>query len=73
MERKVQETRLVHVEPTEDLVNSILALTNVDVKESEDAGEEEDILIGTRLLGFVHVYDMIKIYMIVNIFVIFIY
>jgi len=56
MERKVQETRLVHVEPTEDLVNSILALTNVDVKESEDIGEEEDdILIGTRLLGFVHV------------------
>jgi len=58
MERKVQETRLVHVEPTEDLVNSILALTNVDVKESEDAGEEEDILIGTRLLGFVHVTNV---------------
>lgn len=59
MERKVQETRLVPVEPTEDLINSILALTNVDVKENEEANEEEDdILIGTRLLGFVHVTNV---------------
>jgi len=57
MKRKVQETRLVPVEPSEDLVNQIIALTNIDVKDESEEGNEEDddILIGIRLLGFVHV------------------
>jgi polyribonucleotide 5'-hydroxyl-kinase len=60
MKRKVQETRLVPVEPSEDLVNQIIALTNIDVKDESEEGNEEDddILIGIRLLGFVHVTNV---------------
>ncbi|KAJ3056160.1 hypothetical protein HK097_007884 [Rhizophlyctis rosea] len=59
MDRKVQETRVVAVQPGSILLHSILALSQAAVPETEISSEEEtELVIGTNLAGFVYINEV---------------